>query len=540
MPRKFILSLTIFLVLILTVALVVGCAPKEKVDKGEESVSEEPVKGGTFNAFLMEPVTLDAAHSQESEGIQVAKQIYDGLVDYEPETMELTAAMAESWEPNEDASAWTFTLKKGVKFHNGRECKAEDFVYSWSRVASKDTASEVAYHLSPIKGFNDCQEGKADILEGVKAIDDYTLEVSLEYSYAEFPVTVGHPVFSPVPKEEIEKWGDEFSEHPVGTGPFAFVEWKHDQHITIERFNNYYDGETYLDKVVFKIFADEETAFLEFEAGNLDDCQIPLGRIKETQDKYGKRALINPMLGIYYYGLNMEAEPWKDNVELRKAINYAIHRAIITDTVWEGSRVAATGIVPAGIPGFKEDAMPYIFDQPKARELLEEAGYPGGKGLPELVLGYNTGAGHDKVAQAIQAQAEEVGIEFDIAGYEWGTYLDKIQSKEITFFRLGWLADYPTMDNFLYPMFHSENAGADNMTYYKNSDVDEKLIEARKETDEAKRRELYQEIEQIVLEDATIVPIAFYKTNRVIGENVCAYTRTAMDDTSYELVWLSK
>ncbi len=540
MPRKFILSLTIFLVLILTVALVVGCAPKEKVDKGEESVSEEPVKGGTFNAFLMEPVTLDAAHSQESEGIQVAKQIYDGLVDYEPETMELTAAMAESWEPNEDASAWTFTLKKGVKFHNGRECKAEDFVYSWSRVASKDTASEVAYHLSPIKGFNDCQEGKADILEGVKAIDDYTLEVSLEYSYAEFPVTVGHPVFSPVPKEEIEKWGDEFSEHPVGTGPFAFVEWKHDQHITIERFNNYYDGEAYLDKVAFKIFADEETAFLEFEAGNLDDCQIPLGRIKETQDKYGERALINPMLGIYYYGLNMEAEPWKDNVELRKAINYAIHRAIITDTVWEGSRVAATGIVPAGIPGFKEDAMPYMFDQPKARELLEEAGYPGGKGLPELVLGYNTGAGHDKVAQAIQAQAEEVDIEFDIAGYEWGTYLDKIQSKEITFFRLGWLADYPTMDNFLYPMFHSENAGADNMTYYKNSDVDEKLIEARKETDEAKRRELYQEIEQIVLEDATIVPIAFYKTNRVIGENVCAYTRTAMDDTSYEFVWLSK
>ncbi|MDO8885287.1 ABC transporter substrate-binding protein [Candidatus Oleimmundimicrobium sp.] len=530
MSKKFKLSLVVFIILVVSVVMVAGCVPKEKAEE----------EGKTFNAFLMEPVTLDAAHSQESEGIQVAKQIYDGLVDYNPETLELTAAMAESWEPNEDASVWTFNLKKGIKFHNGRECQAEDFVYSWSRVASKDTASEVAYHLSPIKGFNDCQEGKAGTLAGVKAIDDYTLEVSLDYSYGEFPVTLGHPVFFPVPKEEVEKWGDKFSEYPVGTGPFKFAEWTHDQHITLERFDDYYGDAARLDKVVFNIFADEETGYLEFEAGNLDDCQIPMGKIKEVQDKCGERALINPMLGIYYYGLNMQTEPWKDNVELRKALNYAIHRAIITDVVWEGSRVPATGIIPAGIPGFKENAMPYMFDQLKAKDLLEKAGYPDGKGLPKLTLGYNTGSSHDKVAQAVQAQMKEVGITFDITGYEWGAYLDKIQAEEITFFRLGWSADYPTMDNFLYPLFYSENAGADNMVYYNNSDVDKKLLEARRETDEAKRRKLYQEIEQIVLEDAPIVPIAFYKTTRVIGEDVNGYIRTAMDDTPYERVWFSK
>ncbi len=532
--------LVFLLVLVLAILFVSGCPKREEVEKPKPKPVEEPVQGGTFNAFLIEPVTLDAAHSQESAGIQVAKQIYDGLVDYDPETMELVPAMAESWEPNGNATVFTFRLKKGIKFHNGRECKAQDFVYSWSRVTAKETASEVAYHLSPIKGFKACQEGTATELEGVKAKDDYTLEVTLNYSYAEFPVTLGHVVFSPVPKEVVEEKGEKFAEEPVGTGPLKFVEWVHDQRIIIERFDGYYGHKAYLDKVVFRIFADKQTGFLEFEAGNLHDAQIPLGQIKAAQEKYKEKCLIDPMLGIYYYGLNMETAPWKDNPNLRQALNYAIDRKSITETVWEGARVPATGIVPKGIPGFQEDVMPYTYDLSKAKSLLEQAGYPGGAGLPKLVLGYNVGVGHDKVAQAIQAQTKEAGIIFDIIGYEWGTYLDKIQAKEVTFFRLGWVADYPTMDNFLYPLFHSENAGADNKCYYNNPEVDGKLMEARKETDEDKRVKLYQGIERIVLNDAPIVPIAFYKTSRVIGPDVRGYIRTATDDTPMELIWLAK
>ncbi len=543
MKKRFSLSLVVFLMLIFTVAMVAGCAKKkeeavEKKSVVEKSVMEEPVRGGTFNAFLMEPVTLDAANSQESEGISVAKEIYDGLVDYESETMEIIPAMAESWESNEDATVFTFKLKKGVKFHNGRECKAEDFVYSWSRVALKETASEVSYHLEPIKGFEDCQEGKTDTLAGVKATGDYILEVALKYPYAEFPVTLGHPIFSPVPKEEVEKWADKFFEHPMGTGPFKFAGWDHDQKIVLERFDDYYEDEAYLDKLVFNIFADEDTAFLEFEAGNLDECRIPLGRVKETQEKYKGKTIIKPMLGTYFYGLNMEAEPWKGNVNLRKALNYSIDRKAITDAVWEGARAPATGIVPAGIPGFKENAMSYVFDQPKTKVLLEEAGHSGGKGLLKLSLSYNTGVGHDKVAQAMQAQMKDVGVNFDIVGYEFGTFIDKIQAEEATFFKVDWGADYPTMDNFLYPLFSSESA--DNMFKYENSEVDEKLLEARKETDETKRQVLYREVERMVLEDAPVVPIAFDETSRVVGEDVHGYTRTAMDDTPFECIWLSK
>lgn len=535
MRKRFILSIAVLVVFVFILSMVLpGCAKKE----AEEEVTE----GGIFNACtIQDPVSLDPAQLQESEGIQIGKQIFDGLTDNDPETMETVPAMAEKWEANEDASVWTFYLKKGVKFHNGRECKAEDFVYSWNRVADPGTASEVAYHLSPIKGFKDVQEGKAKTMEGVKAIDDYTLEVTLEYPYAEFPITTAHPVFSPIPKEEVEKVGSKnFTEHPVGTGPFKFVKWDHEKEVVIEKFEDYYGKKAHLDQVIFKIYLDEETAYQDFKAEKLDDCQIPRGQFKAAKDEYGDRALFNPMLGVYYYGFNMNTEPWKSSKELRQAFNYAVDRQVICDTIMEGTRAPATGIVPKGIYGFQENAMPYKYDPEKAKELLEKAGYPNGQGLPPLKLGYNTGVGHDKIAQSVQNDVKALGINFTIEGYEWGTYLDMIQAQQITFFRLGWLADYPTMDNFLYPLFFSENAGSDNMTFYSNPEVDDLLMEARKTADTQKRIELYRKAEKIILDDAPLVPLMFYRTSRVISSRVGGYIRTAMDDTPYERVYIKK
>ncbi|MBC7247164.1 MAG: ABC transporter substrate-binding protein [Actinobacteria bacterium] len=535
---KVIIAAVLALTIVVGAAMVLGgCGKKEEA-------KEEIQEGGTFNYCLIsDPVSLDPAQLQESQGIEVGKQIFDGLMDNDPETMELVPAMAESYEVNEDATVFTFKLKKGVKFHNGRECKAEDFVYSWNRVCDPATASEVSYHMSAIKGYKEFNEDKtATSLEGVKALDDYTLEVTLAYPYADFVYHTAHPVFSPIPKEVVEQYGSEnFSEHPVGTGPFKFVSWTHEQQIVVEKNADYYgENKPHLDKVVFKVYQDEETAYQDFKAGSLDDAQIPQGQFEAAAAEYGDRAIFKPMLGIYYYGFNMNTAPWKDSKALRQAFNYAVDRETLCNVVMEGQRIPATGIVPPGIPGYQAGAMKYTYDPEKAKELLKEAGFPGGQGLPALTLGYNTGVGHDVIAQFIQGNLKDVGVNFGIEGYEWGTYLDLIQGEQITFFRLGWLADYPIMDNFLYPLFHSENAGVDNMSQYKNAEVDKLLLEARRTPDEDARLALYREAEKLILEDAPIIPLMFYKTSRVYSDKVGGYMRTADDITPLDRVYFKK
>jgi len=532
---KLLVILTVVLAFAVGVAMIYGGCGES--DDGGGGGGDK--MGGTFNYCLnAEPVSLDPAQLQESEGIAVGKSLYDGLMDNDPETMELVPAMAESYETNEDATVFTFTLKEGVKFQNGRECTAEDFVYSWNRVCDPATASEVSYHLAPILGYDEFQAGEATELEGVKAIDDYTLEVTLSYPYADFVYHTAHPVTSPIPKEVVEEVGSEnFSESPVGTGPFAFESWTHEQQVVVNKFDDYYGDPAYLDSIVYKIYMEEETAWQDFKAGTLNDCQIPQGQFETAVADYGDRALFVPMLGIYYYGYNMNTEPWASSKDLRQALNYAVDRQTLCDVVMEGQRDPANGMVPPGIPGYMKNQSDYTYDVEMANTLLTNAGFPAGAGLPALTLGYNTGGGHEDPAQFIQGNLAAVGVNVTLEGYEWGSYLDLIQAEEITFFRLGWLTDYPIMDNFLYPLFYSANAGVDNMTQYNNPEVDALLDQARSTADEDERLALYQEAERIILEDAPVIPLMYYKTSRVYGDDIGGYIRTADDLTPMERVY---
>lgn len=530
------LKVVIVLLVIATLvgSILIGCKA------GKEEAVTEGKYGGTFRIYIHEPVSLDPPNAYESEGIQVIRQVWDGLVDYDPETLEIVPAIAESWDISDDGLVYTFHLRKGVKFHRSREVTAEDFVYSWSRVAQKETASYLAYHLDPIKGFDECQEGTAKTLSGVKALDDYTLEVTLKYPYADFINTLGHVVFYPVAKEDIEKWGEEYTEHINGTGPFKFVKWEHDQYIELERNDDYWAGKPFLEKVKYVIFADEDTAFLEFKAGNLEYTQIPQGKVKATLEdpKWKDQVIIKPLLALYYYGMNVNTEPFKDNLALREAINYMIDRQNICDVVNEGVSTPATGLVPKGIPGFQENAMEFTYDPEKAKQKLEEAGYPNGEGLPTLKLGFNIGSGHEMIAEAIQADAKDLGVNIEVEGYEWGTLLEKAQKGEINFFRLGWLADYPTMDNFLFPLFYSKSA--DNYSGYSNPEVDKLLLEARKTLDEEERIAKYREVEKMILKEGAFAPIYFYGSRRIIQPYVKGFILSAMEEYDLSKVWLEK
>jgi len=525
--KKLFVVIAVFIVVMLIGSAFVGCKKEEKA-------------GGEFRAYIQEPVSLDPPNAYESEGVQVARQIFDGLVEYDPITGEIFPAMAESWTVSDDGLVYTFILKEGAKFHSGRECIAEDWVYSWSRVAQAETASYLAYHLDPILGYDELQAGEGDTLEGVKALDDYTLEVTLKYVYADFINTVGHTVFYPVAKEDIEEWGDDYSDHVNGTGAFKLVEWKHDQYIQLERFDDYYGDNAKLEKVKYVIFADENTAFLEFKAGNIEYAQIPQGKIQITIDDpdIGAGAIIEPQLAIYYFAMNYDAEPFKDNLALREAINYAVDRQNIVDVISEGVPTVATGVVPPGIPGFKDNQSKFVYDIEIAKQKLEEAGYPGGEGLPVIQFGINIGSGHELIAEAVQADLAEIGVQVEIIGMEWGAALDAFMAGDIGFFRLGWSADYPTMDNFLFPLFHSEST--DNYQNYNNPEVDEMLIQARSIKDEAERIALYQEIERIVVDDSAFILMYFYGSRNILQTYVKGFELSAAENYDLSTVTLEK
>lgn len=527
------IAIALSLALALSMLGVAGCSTTE--DDGGDA-GDDANMGGTFNFYINEPAFIDPVNLQESEGTQVGQAVFDSLVGFDYLTSEIEPAAAATWEATEEAKVWTFNLVEGATFHNGDPVTAADFKYAWERICNPENESEIAYHLAPVMGYDAMQAGEATELEGVVAVDDYTLEVTLNESFADFEYVVGHPALAPVPADAVENGVDvdgtmvAFGEMPIGNGPFMLSEpWAHDQYIKAEKNADYYGTPANIDGIDFKIFADQDTAFLEFQAGNIDMAQIPVGQIESTVEQYGESAdgysvnageqtVLGAQLATYYLLMNNTNETLKDP-KVRAALSLAVNREQIAEKVFEGTRVPATGIVPPGIVGFQEDGFEYSkYDIEAAKAMLVEAGYPEGEGLPKIALEYNTGSGHEDILALVADDFAAIGIETELMGTEWGEYLDKLEAKNYMVGRLGWLADYPIMDNFLYPIFKSDSG--DNYAFYNNADVDAMLEEARMETDGDARVETYREIEKIIGSEAAVIPVVFYRHTRVASERV--------------------
>jgi peptide/nickel transport system substrate-binding protein/oligopeptide transport system substrate-binding protein len=540
-------GLAIVLVIALAASLLAATGCKKSTE-GEETTSDV-TKGGTFNFYISEPAFIDPVNLQESEGTQVGQAVFDSLVAFDPITSEVIPAAAERWESNEDATVWTFYLVQGAKFHDGSDFTADDFKYAWERICNPVNESEVSYHLAVVKGYDEMQDGSATELSGVKVIDDYTLEVTLNYGFGDFEYVVGHPALAPVPKEAVEADPEGFSEMPIGNGPFKMAEpWAHDQYIKVVKFDDYYGNVPNIDGVDFKILADQDTAFLEFEAGNLDFVPIPSGQIQTTIDTYGESPdgyTVNPgeqvsdgaELAIYYLVVN-NTDPALSDSKVRAALSMAIDRQDICDKVFEGTREPATGIVPPGIVGFKADAFQYAkYDVEAAKAMLADAGYANGEGFPTITLEYNTGSGHEDILLLVQEDLKAIGVNSELVGSEWAQYLDKLAAKQYQVGRLGWIADYPIMDNFLYPIF--KTGSGDNYSFYSNSEVDSMLDEARTTVDADARVALYQDIEKIVGDASAVIPMFYYRHTRVASDRVHDGVYSANGLFTFDTCWLS-
>lgn len=499
--------------LLFAVALLAAACAKTEV----KTPSEKPKAGGTFRVQISEPGSLDPPVASGSEDIIVVKQIFDGLVTYNDKTAAVEPQVATKWEPNTDATKWTFHLRQGTKFTNGEEVTADSFVRGMTRSLLPDfynSPDGIGYHLDGIKGAADVSGGTTTTLAGVTAPDKYTLVVETAAPDAEFPVRAGHMPFLPIPSDTaIAAQKPSWAENPIGNGPFKLKEpWQHNQSITLVRNDGYYGTKALLDEVNFKILADQDTAYLEWQAGNLEWTRIPPAKLDEAKKQNPGNFLIRDMAGITYLTPTLLKAPM-DNKLFRQAVSLSIDRKKISDAVFFGLNTSAAGVLPALIPGSRAKGATgpckyCTYDPAKAKQLFQQSGVK----IDKLTMFFNAGAGHDAWMQASAQQIQETlgfPVEAVAATAQFtggGGYTGWVKkSAPASIDRLGWGLDYPTADNFLFPLLFSTSS--DNKANYNNPAFDKLINDARAETDAAKRIKLFQQAEDLALEDMAIIPM---------------------------------
>lgn len=515
-----------------------------------------PVTGGTLvdlqNFAQGNPDHIDPGLSSTIQGSQPGQLLFDGLTETDYETGELKPMVAESWKSNATGDEWTFQLRDDVKFHNGDPVLPSDFKFAWERVVNPAFASEVAYHFDPIVGSDAVAAGEATELSGVVADDEArTLTVKLEYPYSIFPATTSHLVFSPVPKKVVQALPDQSQWERgvmVGNGPFKMTEpWADNQFIKVVRNDDYWGGlndhDAYLDGVEFRISSDLDSAYQAFEAGQGQTGYIPPGRFEEALAKYPEQNATEETLGVYYWGFNMK-DPvvgGDDNLKLRQAIALAIDKQAIVDTVYSGSRRVATGFTPPAMPGYQEGLNDIASapgrDLDRARTLLEEWG---GQVTEPIKLNFGAGAGHEPVAQIIQANLQEIGIPTTLDGRDSTTYFSAMRQGEGQFLRAGWIWDYVAYDNGMYPLFHTKSIGGDNLVLYSNPEFDDLVDRARATTDEGQANTLYRQAETKMLDDVAVVPLNWYTGSIVYADSVRNLIQSPLQFVAYEQIWLDQ
>jgi peptide/nickel transport system substrate-binding protein/oligopeptide transport system substrate-binding protein len=433
----------------------------------------------------------------------VVRQVVDGLVQFDAH-LNPVPAIAEFWEASRDGLTWTFTLRRGVKFHHGREVTAEDFVYSFTRLLDSQKPSPSSEYFRRIEGANDFMDGKATSVRGLKAINPYTLQIVLEEPFAPSLTVLGLANAAVVPREEVERLGSNFARAPVGTGPFKFLRWEPGKEVVLEANHEHYEGRPFLDTIVFKIGGTFEKAFAQFLAGDLEEAVIPSGKTEEVHSdpRYRQYQLLRrPMLGLLYLGFNSLIKPFDDK-RVRQAFNYAVNKEEIVREITKMGSLPGNGTLPPGMPGHDPDLKGYYYNPPKAKRLLAEAGYPNGDEFPVVQLwAFSKAESTRAELGAYQAYLAEIGVKVEIHfAPDWPAYKQMLQQGKLPMFRVAWHADIPDPDNFFYPLIHS--AGQSNYMFYRNLQVDHLLEEARGETDYARRVKLYRAAERVVMDDA--------------------------------------
>jgi oligopeptide transport system substrate-binding protein len=534
------------LALILGLSLVAAaCGSDDKSGDNAGSDTTKPsgtVAGGDFidlGTVVGSPLEhIDPALNSTLDGYQVINAMYDGLTDIDatdPADPKIVPHVAESFEANDDASVWTFTIRDGQTFAGGEEILPSTFQKSWER--SADLAGDYSYLLGFIDGGSERLDGTADTISGIAVDDDaMTLTVTLDAPYSNFPAVAGFQLFMPVPKEAIDAGAEWENGLMFGNGPYKESAARTDEEIALVKNDEWtgdYNQDTWddrLDTITFKVSADPDTSFNAFEAGEGDNGNIPPARVTDAE-AYGNTLDVS-ILGSYHWVMNTEEGPiaGDENLKLRQAISAAINRDEINDAVYNGSRTTSTGVTPEGIPGFKADLCDYCtYDVEQAQGLFDEWKAEGNSLSEPIPLQFNADAGHEPVAAIVVDNLKAIGIDAVAQPMDGETYFsDLADGACIAMCRAGWFADYPTYDNFMFDLFHTDSIGGNNLGPFSNADFDALVDEAKQTVDTAKQADLFQQAEKILLNDDTgVVPMNWYRGDYVYNaDRIASFPQT--------------
>ena len=500
--------------------------------------SENEKKGDVDQVFHYNQInsitSLDPAFAKSQNNIWAVDHLYNGLVQLD-EQLNVQPAIAKSWEISEDGKTYTFHLRDDVYFHDdnvfdsgkGRKVVAEDFVYSFNRIIDDKTASPGSWIF----------KGRVAEENPFEAIDGFTFVFKLSKAFRPMLGILTMQYCSVVPKEVVEKYGKEFRSHPVGTGPFKFKNWLENQSLFLVKNEKYFEAENeqkmpYLDAVRVSFIADRKTAYLELMNGKLDffsglessiinellTSEGDLQPSKEGRLQFFKTAFLN----TEYLGINMNFKPETSplsKMKVRQALNYGFDRNKMMQNLRNNvGKAANSGFTPRGLPSFDaEKVKGYDYNPDKARNLLKEAGFPNGKGLPEITL--LTNKDYQDLCTFISRQWEDLGVKVQVEIVESATLRQMMSKGQAPFFRGSWIADYPDAESY-FTMFYSKNPAPPNYTNFSNAKFDQIYEEALEENDDTKRYDLYHQMDRIIVEEAPVIFLFYDETALFAQKNI--------------------
>ena len=515
MPMKKSLYTILSLVVVFSL-LIAGCrsAPEE---------TPTPVtQGGVLNLYGIDPLTLDPGISGDATSHQYVLQLFSGLVRLD-DNLEPVPDIAQQWQVSDDGRTYTFHLRHDVRFHDGREVKAQDFKYSWQRACDPDTGSlTAASYLGDIVGVKQVLAGESKEISGVRVIDDYTLRVTIDAPKSYFLSKLTYPTAFVVDKANVETGGN-WWHNPNGTGPFKLEEWEENSSLILEKNELYYGKVANVDSVVFRLWGGVPMNM--YETGKIDITGVYLHYIDKAADKAGpfyRELVVIPELSFFYIGFNTTKPPF-DDVNIRRAFSQAVDQAKLASLVFKDMVQPADGILPPGIPGFNKDLTVPNYDLNRARELIAASRYGDASRLPPITI---TTAGEgglisSELEAIIYEWRQNLGVEVKVRQLEPQRFIYHLMQEKDEMFYFGWIADYPHPQNFLEVLFHS---GADNNAgEYSNPEIDALLEMANVELDSDLSLGLYQQAEQKLVEDVACLPLWFGKNYILVKPYVKGY-----------------
>ncbi|HMB71562.1 MAG TPA: ABC transporter substrate-binding protein [bacterium] len=519
-----------------------GCTDGAHSDEPGAREPVEPRYGGDFHLMMEAPGVLDPSLVDDVYEACMVNQIYDGLLEYDV-NLNPVPSVAREWSVSRDGTEYVFTLRDDVRFHNGRAVVAEDFVYSFSRIFApgREDHGLGGEYLKKIKGVREYSRGEATFVSGLVAEGPHTLRIRLDSPYASFLSALAMDQTKVVAREEVERWGDDPILHACGTGPFILDEFLTDDpdnpRVVLRANPDHFRGRPYLDRLVFHTPGDFnlDRGAEALLAEEITICDMP-GRLQDTIEGDSRfRIVRRPEISFSFIGMNVNDLP---DARVRRAVAHAVDRdrILALDPV---GRIPAEGILPPGMFGYSPDPKAVRYDLDAARRLLEEAGHPGGEGLPVLEFWQADRGEVGRQADVLmQEDLARVGIRIEYRYVDWDEFDKRLTAQDLPGFGLTWVGDVPDPDSFLASLFKTQ--GAYNLFSYSNAEVDSLLQAGSEMRSSAARAELYRRAERIILQDAPVIPLFHLANNFAVRAEVqgLSVTPFGLGNVALERVWI--